>query len=110
MLTLMLTSKGVAAVPRATFVVLSGTLTSFGLPLEGIVLILAVDTFMDMARTAVNLFGNCLATSVVARWEGVTIGAPVELAAAVVPAALTRELELAEMRPTYTDDEGQVVS
>ncbi len=74
MLTLMLTTKGVAAVPRASLVVLSGTLSSFGLPLEGIALILAVDEFMDMARTAVNLFGNCLATAVVARWEGVEIG------------------------------------
>ncbi len=73
MLTLMLTTKGVAAVPRASIVVLSGTLTTFGLPLEGIALILAVDEFMDMARTAVNLFGNCLATAVVARWEGVEV-------------------------------------
>jgi proton glutamate symport protein len=64
----------VAAVPRASIVVLSGTLTAFGLPLEGIALILAVDEFMDMARTAVNLFGNCLATAVVARWEGIEIG------------------------------------
>lgn len=70
MLTLMLTTKGVAAVPRASLVVLSGTLTSFGLPLEGIVLILGVDEFMDMARTSVNLFGNCVATTVVSRWEG----------------------------------------
>lgn len=70
MLTLMLTTKGVAAVPRASVVVLSGTLTAFGLPLEGIALILAVDEFMDMARTAINLFGNCLATAVIAKWEG----------------------------------------
>lgn len=70
MLTLMLTTKGVAAVPRASMVVLSGTLTAFGLPLEGIVLIIGVDEFMDMARTAVNLFGNCVATVVVSRWEG----------------------------------------
>ncbi len=70
MLTLMLTTKGVAAVPRASLVVLSGTLTAFGLPLEGITLILGVDEFMDMARTAVNLFGNCVATTVVSRWEG----------------------------------------
>ena len=70
MLTLILTTKGVAAVPRASIVVLSGTLTSFGLPLEGVALILAVDEFMDMARTGVNLLGNCLATAVVARWEG----------------------------------------
>lgn len=70
MLTLMLTTKGVAAVPRASLVVLSGTLTAFGLPLEGIALILGVDEFMDMARTTVNMFGNCVATTVVSRWEG----------------------------------------
>jgi proton glutamate symport protein len=70
MLTLMLTTKGVAAVPRASLVVLSGTLTAFGLPLEGIALILGVDEFMDMARTSVNLVGNCVATTVVSRWEG----------------------------------------
>ena len=70
MLTLMLTSKGVAAVPRASMVVLSGTLASFNLPLEGVALLLGVDTIMDMARTSVNLLGNCLATAVVARWEG----------------------------------------
>lgn len=69
MLTLMLTTKGVAAVPRASMVVLSATLTAFGLPLEGLVLILGVDEFMDMARTTVNLLGNCVATTVVARWE-----------------------------------------
>ncbi len=70
MLTLMLTSKGVAAVPRASLVILSGTLTQFGLPLEGIAVILGVDAFMDMARTSVNLIGNCLASAVMARWEG----------------------------------------
>lgn len=70
MLTLMLTTKGVAAVPRASIVVLSGTLVGFGLPLEGIALILGVDEFMDMARTTVNLLGNCVATTVVSRWEG----------------------------------------
>lgn len=73
MLTLMLTSKGVAAVPRASMVVLSGTLASFGLPLEGVALLLGVDTIMDMARTSVNLLGNCLATAAVARWEGVEL-------------------------------------
>jgi proton glutamate symport protein len=70
MLTLMLTSKGVAAVPRASIVILSGTLVKFGLPLEGVVLILGVDELMDMARTTVNLVGNCLASAVMARWEG----------------------------------------
>jgi proton glutamate symport protein len=70
MLTLMLTTKGIAAVPRASLVVLSGTLATFGLPLEGIAVILGVDELMDMARTATNVLGNCLATVVVARWEG----------------------------------------
>ena len=71
-LTLMLTSKGVAGVPRASLVILAGTLASFNLPLEGIAVILGIDELMDMARTSVNLLGNCLATAVVARWEGVT--------------------------------------
>ena len=70
MLTLMLTSKGVAGVPRASLVILSGTLASFGLPLEGVALILGVDELMDMARTTVNLVGNCLAAAVMGRWEG----------------------------------------
>ena len=70
MLTLMLTSKGVAAVPRASLVILSGALASFGLPLEGVAVILGVDAVMDMARTSVNLLGNCLASVVMARWEG----------------------------------------
>jgi proton glutamate symport protein len=70
MLTLMVTSKGVAAVPRASLVILSGTLASFGLPLEAVAVILGVDELMDMARTTVNLVGNCLATCVMARWEG----------------------------------------
>ena len=70
MLTLMLTSKGVAAVPRAALVILSGALTLFGLPLQAVAVILGVDAFMDMARTTVNLVGNCLASAVMARWEG----------------------------------------
>ena len=71
MITLMLTSKGVAGVPRAALVVLTATLTSFGLPLEGAAILLGIDQIMDMGRTAVNVLGNCLATAVVARWEGV---------------------------------------
>jgi proton glutamate symport protein len=71
MLTLMLTSKGVAGVPRASLVILAGTLATFKLPIEGIAVILGVDTLMDMCRTSVNLLGNCLATAVVGRWEGV---------------------------------------
>ena len=68
--TLMLTSKGVAGVPRASLVILLGTLASFSLPVEGVILILGVDELMDMARTATNVIGNCLATVVIAKWEG----------------------------------------
>src|SRR5205814_8514196 len=70
MLTLMITSKGVAAVPRASPVVLSGTLATLGLQLEGVAIILGVHALMHMARTSTNLIGNCLATVVMARWEG----------------------------------------
>ncbi|HET7616898.1 MAG TPA: cation:dicarboxylase symporter family transporter [Vicinamibacterales bacterium] len=70
MLTLMLTSKGVAGVPRAALVILAATLASHGLPLEGVTLILGVDTLMDMGRTMTNVIGNCLASVVVAKWEG----------------------------------------
>ncbi len=68
--TLMLTSKGVAGVPRAVLVILLGTAASFGLPEWPILAILGIDELMDMARTSVNVIGNCLATVVVARWEG----------------------------------------
>ncbi|KAJ2782035.1 hypothetical protein GGI15_003044 [Coemansia interrupta] len=71
MLTLMLTSKGVAAIPRASFVVLAAALGNFDIPSDALSLILGVDAFMDMARTGVNVMGNCLAACVVARWEGV---------------------------------------
>ncbi len=70
MLTLMFTSKGLAAVPRASLVILAGTLAQFGLPLEGLAVILGVDALMDMARTSLNVVGNCLAAVVMARWEG----------------------------------------
>ena len=70
MLTLMLTSKGVAGVPRASIVILLGTATSFGLPVWPIFIILGIDELMDMARTATNVIGNCLATVVIAKWEG----------------------------------------
>jgi len=70
MLTLMLTSKGVAGVPRASLVILAGTLASFGLPLEGVAIILGVDEILDMGRTTLNVVGNCLASAVIARWEG----------------------------------------
>jgi proton glutamate symport protein len=71
MLTLMLTSKGVAGVPRAALVILAGTLSTFHLPMEGVAVLLGIDALMDMARTSVNVVGNCLASAVVARWEGV---------------------------------------
>ena len=68
--TLMLTSKGVAGVSRAAIVILLGTVASFGLPSEPVFILLGIDPLMDMARTAINVLGNCLATVVVARWEG----------------------------------------
>ncbi len=68
--TLMLTSKGVAGVPRASLVILLGTLSSFNLPVEPVFIILGIDELMDMARTSVNVIGNCLATVVIAKWEG----------------------------------------
>jgi proton glutamate symport protein len=71
MLTLMVTSKGVAGVPRAALVVLTATLAQFNLPLEGAAILLAIDQILDMGRTSVNVMGNCIATAVVARWEGV---------------------------------------
>ncbi len=70
MLMLILTSKGVAAVPRASLIVLIGAVQAFHLPLEGVAMILGVDALMDMARSSVNVLGNCLASVVVARWEG----------------------------------------
>jgi proton glutamate symport protein len=69
-LTLMFTSKGVAGVSRASFVILLGTVTTFGLPVEPVMIILGIDVLLDMARTGVNVIGNCLATTVIARWEG----------------------------------------
>jgi proton glutamate symport protein len=84
MLTLMLTSKGVAGVPRAALVVLAGTLGTFHLPLEGVAVLLGVDAILDMGRTSINVLGNCLASAVVARWEGYEVGGsrtPVDLRA-----------------------------
>jgi Na+/H+-dicarboxylate symporter len=70
LLTLMVTSKGMAAVPRASLVVIAGTMAQFNLPEAGLVLILAVDQFLDMGRTGTNVVGNAVATVVVAEWEG----------------------------------------
>ena len=88
MLTLMLTSKGVAAVPRASLVILSGALAQFGLPLQAVAVILGVDALMDMARTSLNVIGNCLATVVMARWEGEFDREALPVAEAVVGEAL----------------------
>ncbi len=79
LLVLMVTSKGIAAVPRASLVVVAATLAQFDLPVEGVAFVLAVDHFMDMGRTATNVLGNAIATSVIARWEenrGVPRGLP----------------------------------
>jgi proton glutamate symport protein len=86
----MLTSKGVAGVPRASLVILLATLPSFNLPAWPVFIILGIDALMDMARTAVNVLGNCLASAVVARWEGEFVDnyvAPVDLLSAEPAAA-----------------------
>jgi Na+/H+-dicarboxylate symporter len=77
LLLLMITSKGMAAVPRASLVVIAATLAQFNLPAEGLVLILGVDQFLDMGRSATNVVGNSVATAVVAKWEGELKPAPV---------------------------------
>jgi Na+/H+-dicarboxylate symporter len=74
MLTLMLTSKGAAGVPRSALVLLAGTLSSFQLPQEGITLLLGVDALMDMGRTSANVLGNCVAAAAVGRWEHAPVG------------------------------------
>lgn len=71
MLALMLTSKGVAGVPRVSLIVLAGTLASFNIPILGVAILLGIDQILDMGRTTVNLIGNCVATVVIARWERV---------------------------------------
>ena len=70
LLTLMISSKGIAAVPRASLVVIAATLAMFDLPVEGIALVLAIDQFLDMGRTATNVLGNSVATAVITKWEG----------------------------------------
>jgi proton glutamate symport protein len=82
LLTLMLTSKGVAGVPRAALVILMGTVASFGLPPEPVFILFGVDALMDMARTSINVLGNCLASVVIARWEGEYVEPPAEATAA----------------------------
>ena len=65
----MLTSKGIAGVPRVSLIVLAGTLASFNIPILGVAILLGIDQILDMGRTTVNLIGNCVATVVIARWE-----------------------------------------
>jgi proton glutamate symport protein len=74
MLTLMLTSKGVAGIPRGSLVILAGTLSTFHLPMEGAAVLLGVDALLDMARASINVLGNCMASAVVARWKGYKVG------------------------------------
>ncbi|MBI2833786.1 MAG: cation:dicarboxylase symporter family transporter [Acidobacteria bacterium] len=81
LLTLMVTSKGVGGGARGALVVLTATLTTFGLPLEGAAILLGIDHIMDMARTTLNVMGNCLASAVIARWEGVFDGTKMRAAA-----------------------------
>jgi Na+/H+-dicarboxylate symporter len=87
LLVLMVTSKGIAAVPRASLVVVAATLGQFDLPVEGVAFILAVDHFMDMGRTATNVLGNAIATSVITKWEGMLeVEEPVDVAHPKAPA------------------------
>jgi Na+/H+-dicarboxylate symporter len=87
LLAFMLSSKGVAGVPRASLVIIAGTCASFGLPGEaGIAMLLAVDELMDMARTMINVIGNALASVVIAKWEGVYGTAPEDAAGLEEPA------------------------
>jgi len=87
LLTLMISSKGIAAVPRASLVVITGTLAQFGLPVEGVAIILAIDQFLDMGRTATNVVGNAVATSVITKWEGILeVADPAEMELPHAPA------------------------
>jgi Na+/H+-dicarboxylate symporter len=95
---LMVTTKGVAGVPRSALVVLAGALTAFHLPLEGVAILLAIDELMDMGRTCVNVVGNCVATVVVAQWErAIPPGSPIlGLAPVAVAEAPARKLAAGE--------------
>jgi Na+/H+-dicarboxylate symporter len=94
LLLLMVTSKGIAGVPRASLVVISATLPAFGMPTEAIALVLAVDAFMDMGRTATNVIGNSIACAVIAKWEGL-LSDPKEDTPAVESVLGSRESETA---------------
>jgi Na+/H+-dicarboxylate symporter len=86
-LILMITSKGMAGVPRASLVVISAVMGNFGIPEAGLILILAVDQFLDMGRSGTNVVGNAVATAVVAKWEGqLEIPEPAEIEPPHAPA------------------------
>jgi Na+/H+-dicarboxylate symporter len=87
LLVLMITSKGIAGVPRASLVVAAATLPSFGLPVGGLVLLIGIDAFLDMGRTMTNVIGNGVATAVVAKWEN-ELGEPVAEDAEFLPAVM----------------------
>ncbi|WP_247235384.1 dicarboxylate/amino acid:cation symporter [Telluribacter sp. SYSU D00476] len=93
---LMLTSKGVAGIPRATLVILLGAVANFGLPEWPVLLIMGIDELMDMARTSVNVIGNCLATGVIARWEGELDDAKMQASDQIPDNGAIKELEEAE--------------
>jgi Na+/H+-dicarboxylate symporter len=93
LLLLMVTSKGMAGVPRASLVVIAATLSFLGLPEDGLLLILAVDHFLDMGRSATNVVGNSVATVAVAKWEGQLRDPDLH------PAAIEQALEPAERPP-----------
>src|SRR5205085_8004025 len=99
LLVLMITSKGMAGVPRASLVVIAATLSMFHIPEAGLLLILAVDHFLDMGRSATNFVGNAVASSVVARWEG-ELGPPLsaDIEPAHAPSHVKREIGRASCR------------
>jgi Na+/H+-dicarboxylate symporter len=106
LLVLMVTSKGIAAVPRASLVVVAATLGQFDLPVEGIAFILAVDHFMDMGRTATNVLGNAIATSVITKWEGMLeVEEPIDVEHPKAPAHGTAHGRAGlELAPDMVDD------
>ncbi|MET0249333.1 MAG: dicarboxylate/amino acid:cation symporter [Sphingobium sp.] len=107
LLVLMVTSKGIAAVPRASLVVVAATLGQFDLPVEGIAFVLAVDHFMDMGRTATNVLGNAIATSVITKWEGMLeVEEPIDTALAKAPANTVADGRAGlDLAPDMVEDE-----
>ena len=98
MFALMVTSKGIAGVPRVALIVLAGTLTSFNIPIIGVAILLGIDQLLDMGRTTVNLIGNCVATVVIARWEN-------EFDYNKMNEYISSTAEKLESRPYPSDDE-----